>query len=57
MATSWERIDSTENGPAFKQWLNNRLVTEEAWNNFSFQEINEYRTQIDGEHKHEVHHE
>ena len=47
MATNWERIDATENGPAFKKWLNNRLVAEETFNNFSFVEINEYRTKFE----------
>ena len=51
MATPWVQIDSTENGPAFKKWLQNRLVTEEVFNSFSFENINQCRTEFDQQQK------
>ena len=47
MSSAWERVDGTRNGPEFKLWLQDRLVTEEGFNGFSFDEINQLRTTFD----------
>ena len=47
MATAWERINTTDNGQAFKAWLTNRMVTEEVFNEFNFEKIDELRTKFE----------
>ena len=47
MTTAWNRINTTDNGQAFKTWLTNRMITEEVFNEFSFEKIDEWRTKFE----------
>ena len=47
MSSAWKRVDDTRNGPEFKRWLQDRLVTEEAFNGFGLDEIHKLRTLFD----------
>lgn len=46
-STNWERLDNTRNGPAFKDWLKDRLITEEEFNKYEFAKVNDLRTAFD----------